>query len=99
VLTLSANNKNTIMWHLDASFAAHNDKKSHTGATMTLGGGAVPSVSTKQKVNTRSSTEAELISIDDIIAKILWSKLFLKEQSYKINQNIIFCDNVSSMKL
>jgi hypothetical protein len=40
------------------------------GAVMTMGIGAVISLSTKQKVNARSSTEAELVSVDDVIAKI-----------------------------
>ena len=80
VLTLNADESFNIIWHLDAAFAVHNNKKSHTGATMTLGDGAIISVSTKQKINTRSSTEAELVSIDDVLAKILWTTRFLKEQ-------------------
>ena len=55
---------------------SHVDFKSHTGATMTMGGGVLCSVSTKQKVMSRSSTEAELIGVDDVISKILWSRLF-----------------------
>ena len=35
--------------------------RSHTGATMTLGKGIPFSISRKQKINTRSSTEAELV--------------------------------------
>jgi hypothetical protein len=66
---------------------------------MTLGTGAIQSISTKQKINTRSSTEAELVSIDDIISKVLWTKLFLEQQGYKINETNILRDNQSSMKL
>jgi hypothetical protein len=99
VLILNINESRNIIWHLDAAFAVHNDKRSHTGATMTLGGGAIQSLSTKQKINTRSSTEAELVSIDDIISKVLWTKLFLQEQGYVVNQNIMLRDNISSMKL
>jgi hypothetical protein len=84
---------------LDAAFAVHKDLRSHTGAVMSLGKGAIQSVSTKQKVNTRSSTEAELVSMDDILSKVLWTKLFLESQGYKSKQNIIFRDNQSSMKL
>ena len=60
-----------ITWRLDAAFTVHKDKKSHTGATMSRGGGAICSVSEKQKVNARSCTEAELVSIDDVISKVL----------------------------
>lgn len=88
VLTLSSDDSNNIIWHVDAAFGVHNDMKSHTGATMSLGEGAIQSISTKQKVNTRSSTIAELVSIDDVISKIIWTKLFLEEQGYEVNQNI-----------
>jgi hypothetical protein len=58
---MSADDTGTIKWHVDAAFAIHKDIKSHTQATMTLGSGTICSISTKQKVNTRSSTEAKLI--------------------------------------
>ena len=53
----------------------------------------------KQKVNSRSSTEAELIGIDDVISKILWSKRFIKAQGFELVLNIVYHDNTSSMKL
>ena len=56
---------------MHASFGPHNEMKSHTGSTFTLGKGAIWNEFTKQKVNARSSTEAELISIDDKISKII----------------------------
>ena len=45
--------------------------RSHTGAVMTMGRGAIQFISSKQKMNTRSSTEAELVAVDDVIAQIL----------------------------
>ena len=87
VLTLEASNYGKITWHLDAAFGVHNDYKSHSGAVMTLGKGCIQSISTKQKVNSRSSTEAELISMDDILSKVIWTKLFMKEQGCKIVEN------------
>jgi len=45
-------------WWVDASFAVHPNMRSHTGGVMTLGSGGAYSVSTKQKLNTRSSTES-----------------------------------------
>ena len=61
-LKLDANgNMRVIKWYVDASFAVHSDFKSHTGAVMMFDDskGAVQSISRKQKLNTRSSTEAE----------------------------------------
>ena len=66
---------------------------------MSLGNGVIASTSIKQKVNTRSSTEAELVSIDDVISKILWTKLFIEAQGFTINLNLVYRDNQSSMKL
>ena len=56
-------------------------------------------LTTKQKVNSRSSTEAEFIAVDDVISKIIWTKLFMEAQGYKIKSNIIYRDNQSSMKM
>jgi hypothetical protein len=39
-LKLSAGNICCIKWYMDTSFAVHPDYKSHTGATMSFGGGA-----------------------------------------------------------
>jgi hypothetical protein len=99
VMTLSADDTQTIKWYVDAAFAVHKDKKSHTGSVMTLGSGVICSDSLKQKVNARSSTEAELIASDDVISKILWTKRFIEAQGHKVKANIIYRDNTSTMKL
>ena len=98
-LILRSDKTNIIKWSLDEAFAVQPDMKSHTGAVMTLGKGSIQSASTKQKVNTRSSTESELISVDDIISKIMWMTQFLEEQGYKVCDMIIYRDNMSSIKL
>jgi hypothetical protein len=62
-LVLGADGTGTIYWSVDASFAVHNDMNSHTGGVMTLGTGALISMSTKQKLNSTSSTEAVLVGV------------------------------------
>jgi hypothetical protein len=99
VTMMSIDDSNTIKWYVDAAFAVHKDLKSHTGAVMTLGNGAICSISTKQKVNSRSSTEAEFIAVDDVISKVLWTKLFLENQGQNTSMNIIYRDNQSAMKM
>ena len=59
-LTLEADNMQIIKWWIDASFAVHSDMKSHTGGTMTLGKGMIYAMSTRQEINTRSSTEGKI---------------------------------------
>ena len=99
VLTLGVYDSHYLTWFIDASFAIHADKKSHTGAVFTLGEGVIIIESTKQKVNSRISTESELIAIDDKIGKVMWVKRFLEYQNYKINSNLIYQDNESTLKL
>ena len=98
-MTLSADNLQIIKWYVDASFAVHPDFKSHTGAIMTMGNGAIQSISRKQKLNTRSSTEAELIGVDDAATMILWTKLFMEEQGYQVKKNVLYQDNQSAILL
>ena len=99
LLTLEADDKQNLYWYIDASFAVHPDMKSHTGAIFTLGKGSIISSSTKQKVNSRSTTEAELIAVDDKVSKIVWSKKFLEHQGFKVNLNVIYQDSTSTIKL
>ena len=70
ILVLEADSYNNLYWYIDASFGTHPDMKSHTGSIFTLGKGCISGSSTKQKVNARSSTESELIGIDDKISKV-----------------------------
>jgi hypothetical protein len=90
VLRLKADGSRIIKWSIDGSFGAHKDLKGQTGGAMTLGRGSIQNVSSKQKVNTRRSTERELVLLDDVVPEILWTKLFLDEQGYDIKENLIY---------
>ena len=79
-LTLRLDSLSVVKWCADAAFAVHPCMKSHTGVTMSMGKGAVMSSSWKQKLNTRSSTEAELVASDGALTSLVWTKLFLKAQ-------------------
>ena len=56
-------------------------------------------ISRKQKLNIRSSTEAELVGVDDASTMILWTKLFMEEQGYGVIKNILYQDNKSTILL
>ena len=60
---------------------------------------AITSSSRKQKLNMRSSTEAELVSADDMSNMILWTKLFMEAQGYPLKENILHQDNKSAILL
>ena len=98
-LTLKANGSHILIWSVDSSFAVHEDYRSHTGATLTMGKGAIINISAKQKVNTRSSTESELVGVDDVMGPVLWTRYFLEEQGYGVKDNVLQQDNQSAMRL
>ena len=66
---------------------------------MPMGKGCPISISTKQKINTRSSAEAEIVGVNDAMYLVLRVRHFLQAQGYKISDNIVYQDNMSSMKL
>jgi hypothetical protein len=98
-LTLEANNMSIVKWWVDAAYAVHPDMKSHTGGLMSLGKGAIYGASTKQKLNTKSSTEAKLVGVNDVMCQILWTRYFLEAQGYAVTDSIINQDNQSAMLL
>jgi hypothetical protein len=98
-LALEADNPQMIKWWVDASFAAHRDMRSHAGGTMSLGKGSIHSTSVRQKLNTKSSTEAELVGVDDVMPMTLWTRQFMEGQGYDITENVVHQDNQSSMLL
>ena len=65
---------NVLKWWVDVSYAAHDDMQGHKGETMSMvkdGRGSIIRISKKQKLNTKNSTEAELICMDDAMPQML----------------------------
>ena len=98
VLTLLTKSLNVVKWWVDGSYAVYKDARSQTGATLSMGGGAIYSSSQKQKINTRSSTETELVAADDMLPQVLWTKYFLEEQGVIAN-HVLYQDNTSAQRL
>ena len=82
---LRADEIGIIKWYVETSYATHNDCRDHIRAMMTLGGSTITSFSRKQRINTKSSTEAELVGVDEALPQIY--------------QNILYQDNQSAMIL
>jgi hypothetical protein len=98
-LTLEANDAKIIKWWVDASYGVHHDLKSHTCGIMSFGKGATYENSTQQKLNTKSSTEAELVGVSDVMTQILWRQYFLDTQGYGAKELIVYQDNKSAILL
>ena len=98
-LTLEVGESISVLGYIDASYGVHVDAKSHTGAAITLGKGVVYAKSTKQKVVSKSSTEAELIGLSDSASQVLWTREFLIGQGYSVDAATVYQDNMSTMAL
>jgi hypothetical protein len=107
-LVLGWDGNGVLTWSVNASFAIHNDMRSHTSAVISMGQGALMSMSSKQKINTKSSTEAELVGVEDAMNFAVWIKLFMGEQSKTVSsdsalskfmhQSVILQDNTSTIQ-
>lgn len=64
-----------------------------------MGRGFPITASTKQKLNTKSSTVSELVGVDDMMPVIIWTHYFLLSQGYEIFENLLLQDNKSSFLL
>jgi hypothetical protein len=99
-IILKPNGKNMdINAYFDASYGVHEDGKSHSGLYIALGEGPIFVRSTKQRIVTKSSTEAELVSLSDGCSQIIWSREFLIQQDYDLASAIVYEDNKSTMAL
>ena len=50
-------------------------------------------------MNTRSSTEAELVGSNDAMSPAMWHKLFIEAQNHRIDEMKLYRDNTSCMQL
>jgi hypothetical protein len=73
--------------------------RGHSGRGLSLGRRFPIVSSTKQKLNTRSSTETEIVGADDFMPAICWTRCFMKVQGYGVKDNVLFQDNKSSILL
>lgn len=94
--------------YVDSSFGVHPNGRSHSGMVISLGRGSILCKSSKQKINTKSSAEAELIAVSDLAGWCIHCEEFIKYQGYS-DRNVLLCqperstilyqDNQSTIKL
>ena len=97
--TIGADSLRDLHVWVDASHAIHENMRGHTGGTMSMGIGTLHSKSSKQKLNTRSTTESELVGVSEYLPYDLWQVNFFKFQGYDIRNNYIYQDNESATKM
>jgi hypothetical protein len=87
--------------YIDAAYGVHQDSgKSHTGCSIVLGeAGPLFAKSSKQKIVTKSSTEAELVGLSDTASQAIHLRNFIIAQGYETGPAVIYQDNMSCMAL
>jgi len=98
-LKISVEDLGILKWYVDGSHNTHWDCKGHGGAMFTMGKGATSSYSRKVKLNTRSSTETELVVSDMYMPEMLWSLHFIEAQGYNVECVGLYQDNTSMQML
>ena len=83
----------------DSSFGVHPDAKSHTGIFLTLGKGAILCKSVKQRIVTKSSTEAELVALSDATSLAMYQSLFMESLGFKFEPVLMHQDNMSTISM
>jgi len=95
-LTLSIEPGQEPKWWVDSSYAIHPDMRSHKGIYIyTQQRSHVHSLITQ----TKSSTEAELVAVDDAMGQVLWTRHFLASQGQNVPTTTIYQDNKSTILL
>ncbi len=96
---IGAHDMELLQIWVDASYAVHEDMRGHTGGVMSLGTGVFSVKSSKQKLNTKSSTETKVVGAGDYLPFTLWTIQFMAEQGHNIKHKHYFQDNQSAMRL
>jgi hypothetical protein len=88
-----------LVAYADASFASHADGKGHTGLVIKWGATTLGTISRKQKIATKSSTEAELVGLTDVMCEVERAHEYMEEQGVKLDVPIVYQDNMSTITL
>ena len=73
-------------------FAVQKYMSNHTGGFITMVTEGAYVQSTKQNLNIKISTEADIVGVDDVLTQVIWTWYFLKEQGYMIHYNVVYQD-------
>lgn len=98
-ICLEVGDKVEVMAYVDASFAPHSDMRSHSGVVISLGRGPVYASSSRQRLTTKSSTEAELVALSDAMGQVIWTRDFLLALGYAVGPARVAQDNQATMAL
>ena len=96
---IGADDPSEMQTYIDSSHATHMDMCGHTGGAVSLGTGIVHGKGSKQKMNSRSSTETEVIGNSEYLPYSIFCEYFLEAQGRKIKSHILWQDNEGAEKM
>ena len=73
--------------------------KGHTGGTTSFGVGVIHTMCSKQKLNTKSSTESEIVSASDYVTHMIWLSRFMEDMGYPMKKKVLYQDNKSAIQI
>jgi len=85
----SLENFSEMAIYVDAAHASHDDSRGHTGGCVVMGEGVLHSGSHRQSINTKSSTETELVGTSDYLPYGIWLLYFMQAQGYRIEKKTL----------
>ena len=98
-IVLEPGNHISLYAFIDASYGVHTDMRGHSGCVVGVGKGPIYTKSSAQKLNTKSSTETELVALSDNTPQVIWCRNFLKAQGHIIGPATVYQDNMSTIAL
>ena len=99
VRIIGANDLKTIFTWIDASYAVNPDTRSQTGGVMSMGLGVLHAKCSKQRLNIKSFTEAELVGAIEYIPYNFWLILPMAAQGCEIKDYALYQDNHSTIHM
>ena len=92
-LILSSDGSGILKWYIDGSFVVYPNMRGNTGGGLSMGIIFTIVSSTKQKLNTQSSTETQFVEVDGCMSDVIFTRYWLDDQGYYVFYNIVFQDD------
>jgi hypothetical protein len=111
ILNYVSTTKNRYLWYdsrsilelkvyTDASHMLHTNAKGHGGIVVTFGKSIVASKSFKMKLVTKSSTESELVAVEESVPYVLWILMLCENLKLDITKPVqVMQDNLSTIAI
>jgi hypothetical protein len=89
-----------VVMYIDASWHFYGDGKGQSGCVIKVFGNSIMFRTSKQHIVTKSSTESEIVAVDDFLPYGIWLSNLLRELNVDYHGPVIvFQDNTSGVKI